>query len=98
MIKEAEVVIRKIEKDRGRERGTVHVAAGAVEEKNGEAEVERGVTEVGAMKGEIRAGAGRGADTEVVVRTEIEINIHEVVVEAEKESKCSIKYSFIKFF
>lgn len=62
------------------------IAVGVVEEKNREVEAEKGVTVRKVMKDETRAGAEKGADIEVGVKTEIEINIREAEVEAEKES------------
>lgn len=59
---------------------------GAAEEKNREAGAEKGVTVIKIMKDEIRAGAERGVDIEVAVKIEIETNIREAEVEAEKES------------
>lgn len=86
MIRGAGVVIHRIEKDQDHERGTVHIAAGAAEEKNVEAEAERDATEIGAVKSEIRAEVERDIGTTAAVKTEVKINIREVEVEAEKGS------------
>lgn len=86
IIKGAGVVTRRIEKDQDHKRDIVHIIVEAVEEKNGEAEVERSATEIGAVKDEIWAEAERDEDTEAAVKTEVKINIREVEVEAGKES------------
>lgn len=57
-----------------------------MEEKDREAEAEKGVTMIKIMKNEIRVGVEKDADIEVAVRTEIKTSIREAEVEAEKES------------
>jgi len=57
-----------------------------VEEKNREAEAEKGVTVIKIMKNEIRVGVEKDTDIEVAVKTEIKTSMCEAEVEAEKES------------
>lgn len=59
---------------------------GAVEEKSREAEAEKGVMVIKVSKDETRAGAEKGADIEVAVKTGIETSICEAEAEAERES------------
>jgi hypothetical protein len=88
IIKEVEVVIRKIEDVRDHEHNIVHIVVGVVEEKSKEREAEKDGTEPEATKEEILAKLEKVADiiAEVVVKIEIGINIHEVEAEAKKES------------
>jgi len=96
IIKEVEVVIRKIEDVRDHEHNIVHIVVEVVEEKSKEREAEKDGTEPGATKEEILAKPEKIADiiAEVVVKIEIEINIHEVEAEAKKESLYCFKLGY----
>lgn len=90
--KEAEVVIRRIERDRDHERDTTRIAVGVAEEKNGGAGVERDMRKIEATKGETWEGAEKDVGTGVVVKTKIGINeIREGEAGAERESSCRVK-------
>lgn len=85
-VRGVKVIIHQIEKDQHHERDIVHIiAVEAVGEKDEGIEVERSLTEIEVMIGEIRVGAEKDADIEVAVTIEARIKDEEEV-EAERES------------
>lgn len=80
---ETRIVIRETE-DQDLKRDIVHIAVGAIREKNKGAGVGKGAKGIEATKDETRAEAEKDTDTEATVK--IRTSIREVEVLAERES------------